>query len=287
MVYPTRDNSGFGRKYIHISGAIFFLAFSSAAILQSTAVKRPFCQNPIRHVDTASWKFAAMYRGTPRPPELDVEKTQTASEVGQDMTITEIFGFKRNGTFVDLAANHAISISNTMVLEQKYNWTGLCIEPNPIYAQSYIHRSCQFVQAVVGPQTGLQVDFNLDGVVGGIAGFDSKNANHAQSHYTVSVVKILQDFDMPKTIDYLSLDIEGAEGWVFGTFPWKEIIFRTITVERPNVELKKSLQDNGYVFVCLHGGFGDELWVHKSFKDFSDVMRVFGKQTQCRDRVLQ
>jgi hypothetical protein len=285
MISREKLRVRFWGKYVHSTGAISFLiACIMVGVMTFTPVHHTFQHRPMRNVDNVSWKFVAMYRGTPRNPGLDAP---AASQVGQDKTIAEIFGFKHDGTFVDLAANHAITLSNSMVLEQKYNWTGLCIEPNPIYAESYIHRSCQLVQAVVGPLEGLKVDFNFAGkAFGGILGFDNKKSNNTQSHYTVSVAKILLDFGMPKTIDYLSLDIEGAEGWAFETFPWREIIFRTLTVERPKVELKRTLQDNGYVFVCLHGGFGDELWVHESFERFPEVMRVFGKQAQCRDRVL-
>jgi hypothetical protein len=282
--YREKLRVGFWRKCVQPPGAMSFLiACVMLGILKFTPVHHTFEHTPMRNVDNVSWKFVAMYRGTPSPSGLN---KPSASQVGQDMTIAEIFGFKHGGTFVDLAANHAITFSNSMVLEQKYNWTGLCIEPNPIYAESYIHRRCQLVQAVVGPQNGLKVDFNFAGTLGGVMGFDNKQSNSTQSHYTVSVAKILQDFGMPKTIDYLSLDIEGAEGWAFETFPWEEIIFLTLTVERPKGDLKITLQDNGYVFVCLHGSFGDELWVHKSFGNLPEVMRVFGQQKQCRDRVV-
>jgi hypothetical protein len=276
-----------GKNVVSTMSVFSIIACSIPAILTIALVHRTFYHTHIRKVDTDSWKFVAMYRGTPRPPRLDAP---AASQVGQDKTIAEIFGFKHGGTFIDLAANHAIAHSNSLVLEQKYNWTGLCIEPNPRYAESYLHRSCQLVQAVVGPRNGVKVEFNFRlgdaGDMGGIVGFDNQLSNITQTHYTVSVAKVLRDFGMPQTIDYMSLDIEGAEGWAFEEFPWHEIIFRTMTVERPKDGLKKTLQDNGYAFVCLHGGFGDELWVHTSFEDFSEVMRVFGKQAQCRDRVL-
>jgi hypothetical protein len=38
-------------------------------------------------------------------------------------------------------------------------------------------------------------------------------------------------------IDYLSLDIESAEAWIFETFPWEDYTFLTLTVERPKAAL--------------------------------------------------
>ncbi len=132
--------------------------------------------------------------------------------VGQDRTIVDVFDGKKGGFFVDLAANDAVRLSNTLTLEKMFGWKGLCIEPNPGYMKGYLHRKCQLVQAVVGPVEDETVSFKFDsGALGGIVGegFDNKEAGNAPM-YTVSVGKILQDFSAPSLIDYLSLDIEGA-----------------------------------------------------------------------------
>lgn len=235
--------------------------------------------------DTPSWKSVYLYRGGPKDSELDSDST---SQRGQDLTIADIFEHKRDGTFLDLAANHAIILSNSMVLEQKYGWKGLCIEPNPVYTPTYSHRTCRLVQAVVGPDDGLKVEFNFRGVMGGIIGFDNRNSTtksiNTDTHYTVSVAKVLQDFGMPRAIDYLSLDIEGAEAWVFESFPWHLYTFRTLTVERPKRELRSMLEKNDYVFLCYHGHFGDELWVHASLGNYAKVVAKYQGGDQCRDK---
>jgi len=227
--------------------------------------------------DNEAWKCVHMYRGRPRDPKLSTKK---ASQVGQDGTILDIFQHKRHGTFLDLAANDAIVLSNSLVLEQRYGWTGVCVEPNPVYAEGYVHRTCHLVQAVVGPREGERVDFNFRGsgrlgAHGGIAGFDNKagQSNETASHYTVSVPKILRDFGMPRAIDYLSLDIEGAEAWTFEDFPWDTYTFLAITVERPKAELKDMMLGNGYTYLCNHASFGDELWVHESLPRFDKVFQ--------------
>jgi len=238
------------------------------------------------HPDEDSWKCVSMYRGRPKDPNLGAEK---ASQVGQDATILDIFRHKRHGTFLDLAANDAIALSNSLVLEQRYEWKGICVEPNPIYAEGYLHRTCHLVQAVVGPREDVRVDFNFRGTGrvgahGGIAGFDNKagQSNETASHYTVPVAKILHDFGMPRTIDYMSLDIEGAEAWTFETFPWDTYTFLTITVERPKPELKDMMLANGYTHLCNHGGFGDELWVHEALPHFHEVVRKYAGRQDCR-----
>ena len=86
--------------------------------------------------------------------------------------------------------------------------------------------------------------------MGGIEGFDQpidiskKGVEYEKPGtdlLTVSVARLLDDFGAPSVIDYLSLDIEGAEWWAFSTFPWHRFIFLAITVERPATELRNKL----------------------------------------------
>ena len=54
--------------------------------------------------------------------------TQTYSQVKQDLFVLEKTNFKRNGTFVDIAAGHPFNINNTFLLESEYNWNGISVE---------------------------------------------------------------------------------------------------------------------------------------------------------------
>ena len=238
-------------------------------------------------MDDDSRKCVSLFRGQPKNPKLQVE---SGSQVGQDRTVLDIFKHKRGGTFLDLASNDAVRLSNTVALEQQHGWTGVCVEPNPVYTDGYLHRKSRLVRAVVGPDEGLQVNFNFrgsEGEMGGIAGFDNKAADNRtklERHYTVSVAKILNDFGMPRTIDYMSLDIEGAEAWTFKSFPWETYTFLVATIERPKPELKALLEANGYKYLCDHGGFRDELWVHETLPNWQEVVDTYAGRKQCRDK---
>ena len=52
-------------------------------------------------------------------------------------------------------------------------------------------------------------------------------------HTSVALADILTDANAPSTIDYLSLDIEGAEYDALSTFPCTKYQFTVMTVERP------------------------------------------------------
>ena len=47
-----------------------------------------------------------------------------------DQKLIEIFNSKENGFYIELGANTGLNQSNTALLEWKYNWTGILIEPS-------------------------------------------------------------------------------------------------------------------------------------------------------------
>lgn len=229
------------------------------------------CPGPVdwheqRHALRANgWAMAMVYVGRTPSPALAARWT---SQDGQDRTVASLFREKRGGFFVDLAANDAVVFSNTLTLEQEFGWDGLCIEANPKYYEGLYQRKCLVVQAAVGRQDGEMAGFALRDGLGGLVGdgFDNREAASAQV-ITVSVASLFRDMRVPREVDYLSLDIEGAEEWAFETFPWTEYRIMVITVERPKARLRETLANLGYVYVRDHGNYGDQLWIHPAFPD--------------------
>ena len=195
------------------------------------------------------------------------------AQVRQDEIVSALLRRKRNGYFIDLAANDAVKISNTFALENLYDWTGLCVEPNPMYWSGLSYRKCHVVGAVIGASNMEEVQFkypNRAGPKGGIVGerFDNKQpSKYGEDHtrYTVTLRDVFQRFGTPKVIDYLSLDVEGAEEFILQSFPFDEYQFTVLTVERPSVTLKSLLETNDYVFLkLLKQNSGETIWVHRS-----------------------
>jgi len=174
--------------------------------------------------------------------------------------------------FVDLAANDAISLSNTFKLEQM-GWDGLCIEPNPVHWYRLSHRKCAVAGAFVGGKSDMQqVDVSLSedehNPSGGIVGdeFDNKKDDELEieKRFTVSITSLFQKFNVPQRIDYFSLDVEGAEELIMKDFLFDKYTVRFMTVERPTLELQKLLKDHDYHFVLQLAIWGETLWVHGS-----------------------
>eukprot|EP00977_Amphora_coffeiformis_P001961 scaffold370_cov176-Amphora_coffeaeformis.AAC.38 len=195
--------------------------------------------------------------------------TRWFSQLRQDFIVSTLLNGKRNGYFVDLAANDAIRISNTYALERDFGWDGLCIEPNPIYWSGLSYRRCQVIGAVVGHNRTEEVlfKFGSKGPQSGIVGkkFRNKQAihnNEEKRRSTVTLQEIFERFETPRVIDYLSLDVEGAEEYIMESFPFNKYRFNVLTIEEPSENLRDMLKNNNYVLLGYLRKDEETLWVH-------------------------
>lgn len=202
-------------------------------------------------------------------------RKRSVSQAGQDFWVFgEVFNEMRNGYFVDVGAADGMYLSNTFLLEQRYGWDGICIEANPIFfAQLQRVRAVKCVRAAVDADE-RDVEFVVRGVVGGIVDATSDNrtgAAESQRSQTImlrtrTLASILEAENAPRTIDYLSMDVEGVEERVLATFPFDAYTVNSLTVERPKPPLRDLLNRHGYILVKEMPDL-DAFYVHESFRD--------------------
>jgi hypothetical protein len=226
------------------------------------------------------WHSIEVFYGKTNHFERNLDKNQVwYGQVRQDEAVYKLFRKKRNGFFVDLAANDGIGSSNSYSLEKRFGWTGLCIEPNPIYWSNLSYRSCQVVAAVAGKTRMKEVFFRFGGgPLGGIAaeGFDNGEDSQKDSEprYTVTLREIFERFNAPKVIDYLSLDVEGAEGYIMESFPLSDYKVLVMTIERPKDPLRALLGRNGYKHLKDMSEWGETIWAHESIVESLDLTYI-------------
>lgn len=227
------------------------------------------------------------------------------AEILQDWWIVTLLDGMTGGFFVDLAAYDAVAYSNSYALERDYGWRGICVEPQANHWKGLLHRKCLAVAAVVGHATGAVVEFDSQhgSGVAGVVSDDMPNqgvshpgdktreahwgseAPRRVSYRTVTVGKILHDFNAPPVIQYLSLDVEGSEYLVLQTFPFDAHRVLVITVERPDLCARTILRQQGYVYLRDLAG-QDEIWVHPTLPALARKLEKYGKREPRRDDVL-
>jgi hypothetical protein len=150
------------------------------------------------------------------------------SQYGQDKwIIEELFPQLKNGYFVDLAAGDGVFLSNTYLLEKQFGWDGICIEPNSTsFNKLKSVRNCICDNSVV-LQDGFEVNFveyemitDYEHLLSGVEGASSANVpiKSKSKRLSKSLNSILNEYNAPSTIHYISMDIEGSEIYVLQDF---------------------------------------------------------------------
>ncbi|HTE24093.1 FkbM family methyltransferase [Flavitalea sp.] len=186
--------------------------------------------------------------------------TISHAQLFQDLFVLYTLNEKQNGFFVEFGATNGISLSNTYLLEQKYQWTGIVAEPGKGWHHELRqNRKCIIDDRCVWTSTGQELVF-----------FETEIAelstikDYAETDYfskerserteyrvkTISLNDLLETNNAPRVIDYLSIDTEGSEFEILNAFDFSKYKFAVITVEHNFSSMRSNIFDlltaNGY-----------------------------------------
>ena len=134
------------------------------------------------------------------------------------------------GYFVEFGAHDGMDGSNTLILEKKWEWRGILAEPNPLVFEKLVYRSGLTFSdnRAVFNTDDEEVSFvitNQDNQYSTIQGFENLdyNAKNRQDNQivtatTVKLSTLLEEYDAPEVIDYISVDTEGSELVILESF---------------------------------------------------------------------
>jgi hypothetical protein len=151
--------------------------------------------------------------------------TQFYSDAKQDQFAANILKFKRDGYCLDIGSCHSV-ISNNTYYFQGLNWTSISIEIERGYNESYSTRT-----------NGVHLN---------------KNA------IEVNYKETFEEYEFPKSIDYLSLDVDTISLDVLRILPLDEYRFKVITIEHDGYlygdkyreQQRNLLNSYGYLLLC-------------------------------------
>lgn len=182
------------------------------------------------------------------------------AQLKQDLFVINELNFKKNGFFVEFGATNGLDLSNTYLLEKEFNWNGILAEPaKHWHSDLRINRSCNIETDCVWINSNEILRFNetSNKELSTIDAF-SNSDNHKNSRLdgnkynvnSISLSDLLEKYNAPKSIDYLSIDTEGSEFEILSNFDFKKYSFKIITCEH-NYSLNREkihnlLKENGY-----------------------------------------
>lgn len=167
---------------------------------------------------------------------------------------SSVFKGYKNGIFVDVGAHDGVSINNTLYFERVNGWTGINIEPIPsIYKKLVLNRpSCINLNLAIDNKEG-QADFFLNiGYTEMISGLSSaydsrhgmrlayENSLHGSKTEKIIVPtrrldSIFEEYHIDK-INYLSIDVEGAEENVIKSIDFDKVFIDVIGFENNYID---------------------------------------------------
>lgn len=203
------------------------------------------------------------------------------SQLKQDVAALVISNFKNNGFFVEFGACDGLHLSNTLLLEKKYNWKGILAEPSKKYNKELQkNRSVIIDTRAVYSHSGEILSFketdnqlDLSGLELFFADDNHTKKRKAGTIYeidTISLMDLLSEHSSPKEIDFLSIDTEGTEFHILENFNFDLYQINFLTVEHNYIDYKREeirnlMEKNNYTRILKDISQWDDWYVSNKF----------------------
>lgn len=184
----------------------------------------------------------------------------SGAQLRQDLFVLWETRKKKGGYFIEIGACDGILYSNTLLLEKKYGWKGLVVEPARKWHLALgENRNCQISHDFVAGKSGKKMDFcevNEGEFSSALQHADSdrhadlRRRREVYQVESVSLTDLLRKHSAPFRIDYLSLDTEGSELDILQGFDFDSYQVQCITCEHNftsrREKIRQLLQGHGY-----------------------------------------
>ena len=178
---------------------------------------------------------------------------ESRSQLRQDLLVLWLLDFQKDGIFVEFGATDGVDLSNTYLLERKYGWKGLLVEPAKIWHHDLKQNRNSIIdfRAVTAISGEMEVFFQSeDPRFSSI--FRNLDLSYPSSYQvkTVTLKDLLIEHAFPELIDYISIDTEGTEFEILKNFDFDLFKFKVATIEYSSESSREQVCElmsrNGY-----------------------------------------
>ncbi|MCB5199693.1 methyltransferase, FkbM family [Loktanella sp. DSM 29012] len=198
-------------------------------------------------------------------------------QVMQDLWCLFELDGKREGYFVDFGATNGTTMSNSMILERNFDWKGIVAEPNPIFHENLARaRECHISHKCVHSSTGDTMEFlmaarpmfsRLADASDGLE-FEEGGVEERIKVETITLNDLLDEYDAPDVIDFISIDTEGSEMDIMEKFDFGPRHVRLFAIEHNHEERRDHILElmtsKGYVRRLPELSKFDDWYIHES-----------------------
>ena len=182
------------------------------------------------------------------------------AQLRQDLFALAAVGPDKPNFFVEFGATNGVSLSNSFLLETKFFWRGILVEPAKGWHTALsAARKCAIDQRCVWSHSGEIIKFRETATrelstVERFADSDSHATDRREGMSyeveTVSLLDLLVEHEAPAHIGYLSMDTEGSEYEILKSFDFSKYSFGAISIEHNftanREKIRSLLERNGY-----------------------------------------
>ncbi len=158
----------------------------------------------------------------------------------EDLHLMRCFGEQASGFYIDIGAGHPI-YDNVSFAFYLRGWRGITVEPNPALAPLIraVRPRDAFHQALVGERVGEETFYVVD-EFHGLSTMIERHARNADLHFGKKSKEILLPMTTlaalcaqhaPASVDFLKIDVEGAEKDVLAGGDWRRFRPRIVIIE--------------------------------------------------------
>ena len=228
------------------------------------------------------FNFDALFSYQLNKPNLINSKSQ----LRQDLFVAKLLNYKKDGYFVEFGATDGIEFSNSYLFSKFYNWKGILSEPNKYYHESLKknRKNCNLNFDAVWISDDDFINFHecessTLSTLEDFCNFDKHSESRKNSKVykvkTITLETLLNHFDAPRDIDYLSIDTEGSEYEILKAFDFDQYNIKVITCEhnftKNNSKIKDLLRYWDFINVLPELSDFDGWYINKNYIDDMDI----------------
>ena len=202
-------------------------------------------------------------------------RVRSYSQLNEDVELLRsYFWNKRGGNYLEIGAYNGVWMSNTLLFEETYGWTGLLVEANPrLFDECVRHRrKATRVKAAVCRGGGPVLFGRARGQAPGSGRVFAPQSPAGLIGMTRATCVPFEDVTAAAGIeryDLASIDVEGSEFDILQSFDWRHVHVDVFIVEWNKVKgdvLADLLEDRGYTRdETWRGSDVNQVWLHANF----------------------